>query len=109
MKMAKATKQDMTAALGILGILEDVVDGKFPRVPPGAIAENDPEDFDEENPDHLRAFYDRLMSCMKFPPSGLGRVVWGFQVIMDNNILNPNVTHLELHPRLKVIEKGGQG
>lgn len=99
LRMAKATKKDMEAALLLCGMLEDVESGPFPRCTHLHKTDDDPEEFDENDPDHLRQFYDRVMTCVKHPPSGVSRVIWGFQTIMDNNILDPNVTHLELHPR----------
>ncbi len=106
MKMAKATEKDIEAALLLLGMLEDVDSGKFPRgTELHGSKDDDPEDFNENDPDHLRAFHDRIMTCVKLRPSGISRVIWGFQTILDNNVLDPNVDHLELHPRLKRTEQ----
>lgn len=103
MKMAKATEEDMKAALLLLGILEDVDAGKFPRRTK-LHGFTDPDDFNEEDPDHLRAFHDRVMTCVKMRPSGISRVIWGFQTILDNNILDPDKDVLELHPRLNSLK-----
>ncbi len=100
MKMAKATEEDMKAALLLLGILDDVESGKFPRRTGIENNYTDPHDFNEYDPDDLRAFYDRVMTCLKMRPSGISRVIWGFQTILDNNVLDPDQTSLQLHPRL---------
>jgi hypothetical protein len=102
MKIAKATEQDVNAACRLLGMIEDVAGGSLPRGIDGEVDEgDDPDPFDRENPEHLRMFHDRIMHCASNPPSGLARVIWGFATIMDNNILDPDSKHLDLHPRLK--------
>jgi hypothetical protein len=100
MKMAKATEEDVAAALLLCGILDDVDDGEYPREIEGDGDVEAPEYFDENNIEHFKTFYRRVMHCVKVRPSGISRVIWGFRTIMDNNILDPNVDHLELHPRL---------
>lgn len=103
MKMAKATKEDIEAALLLNGILDDVDDGRFPRgvTDEEAETERDPEHFDENDSDHLKFFYERVMHCVRSRPSGIARVIWGFATIVDNNILDPDKNVLELHPRLR--------
>lgn len=101
MNMARASEEDIKAALLLNGILEDVDGGKCPRRVDGEDDEGEPENFDKDNPDHLRMFYDRVMHCVRVRPSGIARVIWGFATIADNNVLDPDSKHLELHPRLK--------
>ena len=101
MKMAKATEEDIKASLLLLGILNDVDGGGYPRGLDGESDPDAPEEFDKDDEQHLRVFYDRVMYCVKVRPSGIDRVVFGFATIMDNDILNPAVSHLELHPRFK--------
>lgn len=97
--MAKATEKDMEAALLLHGILSDVADGKYPRGLDGECKDDEPDFFDENDRDHLRAFYDRVMHCME-SPAAISRVIWGFHTIMHNNVVDPDKDHLELHPRL---------
>jgi hypothetical protein len=110
MKMAKATKEDMDAAMLLLGILEDVDSGRYPRRVDGTEPSEDlhdddcePGHFRPDQEDHLRAFYDRVMHCVRVRPSGISRVIWGFDTIMFNNILDPDKKTLELHPRFKDV------
>jgi len=98
MKMAKATEQDMEVALLLRSILEDVAEGHYPRGVDGEHKDDDPEDFDENDRDHLRAFYDRVMQCMD-NPAAISRVIWGMHTIIHNDVLDPNVSHLALHPK----------
>ncbi len=101
--MAKATEEDMKAALLLNGILDDVDDGNFPRPIDGGEGENDPDYFDAADIGHLKAFHERVMHCVRLRPSGISRVIWGFATIADNNILDPDKNVLELHPRFKEL------
>jgi len=97
MKMAKATEQDMQVALRVLKIIEGAELG----IHPGRSGEDDPEPetFNEDDPEHIRAFYDETMGCFRERASSFGRVVWGMDTIMHSDILDPDVDHLALHPR----------
>ena len=102
MKMAKASEKDMEAALVIMGILTDLDSGYFPRLPdPDAEPdENEPNFFDEDDPEHLRILHDRLNAALDRAPGCLGRVIGGFHTLMHNDIVDPDLDHLELHARI---------
>ncbi|SIT43757.1 hypothetical protein BN2476_350275 [Paraburkholderia piptadeniae] len=55
MKMAKASETDITQTLNLCGVLEAISKGYYPS----GGDEDDPTFFDEDDKDHLRAFYDR--------------------------------------------------
>lgn len=100
-KQAKATEGDMEAAAVITGILTDVSCGNFPRASDGGQHPDDPGYFDPDNSDHLRAFYDRVISCMDSHPGALSRVVWGFHALMHNGLVDPARDYLAIHPRIE--------
>jgi hypothetical protein len=96
MKMAKADRDDINAAIDLAGLLSNVQDGYYPATDD----ESSPTFFDEDDHQHLRFFYDRVMELMNRASGGLFRVVGGFCTIMDNNVLDPDSDVVELHPRL---------
>lgn len=98
MKMAKATDKDLDAAIDLAGVIENVCQGYCP-------SNADPDDddstfFDPDDPEHLRAFYDRVMAIVKPVPGGLHRVSGGLHTILHNDIVDPDDHVLALHPRL---------
>jgi len=99
MKMAKASKQDIDAAVDLAGVLGNVDKGYYPAAPDS----DDPDEptfFDADDPEHLRAFYDRVKGCLDAAPGGLFRVVWGSHTLLRNDLVDPDLDHLELHPRI---------
>lgn len=100
MKMAKADEKDINAAIKLAAILDDVDRGYYMHPESEDDDSDEPTFFDKDDLDHLRAFHDRVMACMKAAPGGLFRVVWGFDTIMHNDICDPNADTLELHPRI---------
>lgn len=105
MQMAKATERDLKASLDLAGVLEDIEEGHYPRNPAKAVSENgeEPTFFDQDDPKHLRALFDRLKFCLDASPGGLFRVAFGMSTVLDpsNEIVDPNVDHLALHPRIE--------
>lgn len=103
MKMAKASEADQDASMIILGILEDVAQGHFPRGIDGEFNESDPEFFDADDEKHLRVFHDRVTTLMNQAPGGLSRVVFGFCGVLAsdvNEIIDPDSDVLSWHPKL---------
>lgn len=96
MKMAKASEQDVEAALEVLRLLEAASRGWYLDDLQGS-----PPEFDPDNVKHLRTLHDRLMACMDKAPGGLARVVWGFRTVLANDVVDPDADVLELHPRIK--------
>ncbi len=100
MNMAKASTREIDTSLRLCGILEDIERDQYPRDINGDFADTDPDTFDPDDGDHLRAFYDRIKGVLDKMPGGIGRVIWGFHTIMNNNIVDPDQDILSLHPRL---------
>lgn len=98
MKMAKADEKDMEAALELGAILNTVDSGWYPCCDD---ADDDtPNFFDEDDPEHLRFFYDRIMKLMNNAPGFVGRVVGGFHTLMHNDLVDPDKSYLDYHPRI---------
>lgn len=110
MQMARASEADIEAATVIEGILSDVDRGLFPRLPTGGYQENDPTLFDPENPQHLGEFFKRIIGCTRLSRGGVGRVVWGYQTMISNNLVDPEKDYLAIHPRIeRALEVYGLG
>lgn len=106
MKLAKADENDLHAALAITGVLDDIAKGEYPRdvqIGDKGIQGSGEGWFDEDDPAHLRALYDRLKFCMDAAPGGLFRVTFGMATVLDpkNAIVDPDADHLALHPRFE--------
>ena len=105
MKMAVAKPEEVERAMTLAGILDDVDEGQFPRSAKGEFLDGDPDHFDEDDLEHLQAFYERVRGC-----GGLWRVVLGYAVLVDpqNKIVDPDKSYLDRHPRsieaLKAVE-----
>ncbi|BCS54764.1 hypothetical protein [Geobacter sp. SVR] len=100
MQMAKATKKDMEVIASLAALLNSVNRGSFPPGEDGEYLESDPEDFDEDDPEHHKVFYDRIMGMLGRNPGTVNRVVLGFHTLMHNNLVDPGKDHLALHPDL---------
>lgn len=103
MKIAKATKKDMTTIVHLAGILEDIGRGYYPRKANGDQPEEEQTFFDPDDAKHLRTFYDRVSACLETSPGGLFRVVGGFHTLMHNDIVDPAKDYLDFHPRFKPV------
>lgn len=103
MKMAKASERDIDAAGNAMSALNDISSGYYPK------REGDECDdtfFDEENPDHLRKFYDLMKQSVDDAPGWPGRVIGGMCFVVlygKNKIVNPDADCLELHPRFAQV------
>lgn len=107
MKMAKASSNDIEQTLSLCGLLESISKGYYPSTADSEADE--PTFFDEDDPEHLRVFYDRVKACLDTAPGGVFRVAFGFSTLMSNNVVDPDLDHLELHPRIKTaLEKAEQ-
>jgi len=99
MKMAKASKQDIDAAIELASVLGDIDKGYYPSAP-NAEDPDEPTFFDADDSEHLRAFYDRVKGCLDSAPGGMFRVIWGFSMIMNNDMVDPDLDYLAFHPRI---------
>jgi hypothetical protein len=100
MKMAKPSERDIDAAGDLMCILNDIDKGYYPE---RATTENAPTFFDEEDPEHLRAFYDAVKATLDKGPGYPGRVIGGMcYVIMwdKNEIVDPSSDTIDLHPKI---------
>ena len=98
MKMAKPSEKDIDAAGDLMSLLLQADRGDYPGDQEGA-----PDFFDEDDPKHLRAFYDAIKATLDKAPGYPGRVIGGMcYVIMfkENEIIDPESDVLELHPKL---------
>lgn len=101
MNIAKASAEDLEAALSLLGLLDTVSGGYYPS-DPDSDCENDPLRFDEEDRAHLEQLWKRLKRCLDMSPGFQGRVIFGGVTMMDprNRIIDEHADVLKLHPRL---------
>lgn len=114
MRMAKPTQCDIDAAGELHWILSNI-DGRFggPWETDGPaslrhLLEPDDEDgdwtdFDEDDPRHLQALYNSLAKLLRKAPNFYGRVIGGMCYVIcydKNQILDPALDYLELHPDL---------
>lgn len=114
MRMAKPSARDIDAAGELHWILTNI-DGRFggPWETDGPdslrkLLEPDGEDgewtdFDEDDPSHLQALYNSLAKLLRGAPNFYGRVIgiMCYVICYDKNqILDPTVDYLELHPDL---------
>lgn len=100
MKVAKAERQDLDAAMMLLGLLDNIDRGYYPS---DSDAEDDgPLFFDEDDHEHLAQLWKRLKACLDAAPGFQGRVIFGAATLMDprNEVIDPAEDHLTLHPRL---------
>lgn len=97
-QVAMPTGADMEAAHEILAIINNISRGYYPGDRDTYTAAQLP--FSPANPDHLRALYDKLKASIDKAPAGLHRVVWGFDMLIQTDILDATTTTVELHPRI---------
>lgn len=103
LKMCRPDAEDGETACRIMGILQDVDKGDFPRGIDGEFQEGDPEWFDEDDENHLRVFYRRIKELMNKGHGALTRVIGGMVwcvMYEKNEIIDAASSSLELHPRL---------
>lgn len=108
MNIAKASAQDLEAAMKLLGLLDTVSGGYYPS-DPDSDGHDDPLRFDEGDRAHLDQLWKRLKSCLDMSPGFQGRVIFGGVTMMDprNRIIDEQADVLQLHPRL--VQPGAAG
>jgi len=100
MKMAKASEADISMAMTMANILDDIERGYFPTK-----LASDPESEDTEWLDTTdREQYGRLFDGLKrvLNQGSIFRVIWGMAVVCDpsNELLDPTSDVLAVHPKL---------
>ena len=102
-KMARATPADLDVAIRLVGVLEAVDNGRYPSsLIDGLHADDAPDRFDADDPEHARKLVDWIVRLMASRPGGLARVVHGMAVLCDpvNAMIDPGADDLEPHPDL---------
>lgn len=105
MKMAKASAKDIDAAGDAMSVLNDISSGYYPAR--GEKSEQQPTFFDEDDPKHLRHFFDLMQATLNAAPGWPGRVIGGmcYVILFDKNeIVDPAADVLELHPRFAEVQ-----
>lgn len=100
MKMAKASEKDIDAAGDAMSVLNDISSGWYPAR--GEDCEGMPTFFNDDDPAHLRHFYNLMNATLDAAPGWPGRVIGGmcFVILYDKNeIVDPAADVLQLHPR----------
>lgn len=105
MKMDKASERDINAAGDAMSVLSDISSGYYPK--------RDGDEckdmfFDEEDPKHLRKFYDLMNATLEAAQGWPTRVIGGmcYVILFDKNrIVDPDADVLELHPRFAQADK----
>lgn len=108
MNIAKASAQDLEAAMRLLGLLDTVSSGYYPS-DLDSDGHDDPLRFDADDCAHLEQLWKRLKSCLDMSPGFQGRVIFGGVTMMDprNRIIDEHADVLQLHPRL--VQPGADG
>lgn len=99
MRVAKATRTDIDASFELLGLLDSISKRYYPTADDGQT--DTPVFIDEHDPEHLAHVWRLLCKIIDKAPGFQGRVIFGFATLADprNKILNPDLDHIELHPR----------
>lgn len=94
MKMARASEQDLEAALTVSRIIEELEKGYMP----GDDNAEETEFFDQDDPEHCKRALDAILSAAH--QGSIFRVTFGMAVVLDprNKLLDPDADTLELHP-----------
>ncbi len=94
MKIAKATTQDMEAAMAVTHILETLCKGYLPD----SLKHLDSSIFDIDNHEHCREVLGLLIE--KANSASIFRVTFGMQVMLDpvNKMVDPELSYLDHHP-----------
>lgn len=101
LRMAKASREDIAAAGELASILDNIWRGYYPAYDG---AEDSPTFFDADKREHLEFLYERIRVLAD--RGSLFRVVLGLETLLSdaNAIVDPDLDHLELHPRFKALE-----
>lgn len=101
MKMAKASQQDLDAAMDLRAFLLSMSEGRSPAI---AVADCGRDGYD----DLVRRDAPAVDYLLRAAERGnLLRVVWGLQTLLDpaNEMVDPDLPHLEHHPKRLAAEE----
>jgi hypothetical protein len=105
MKMARASDEDIEAALKVSRILEDL----DRRYMPSDGDSEELEFFDRDDAEQCQKIVGMLLDATRY--TSLFRVVFGMAVVLDprNELLDPDADTIEMHPKivaaLEAVEK----
>lgn len=96
MKMARASKADLDAALDVSNIIEQLEQGYMPSTDDA----DDVERFDSDDREQCKRALGAILDAAA--KGSLFRVTFGMTVVLDprNELLDPAADTLELHPKL---------
>lgn len=111
--MAKASEEDIAGGFDLAAILDAIDKGDYPSyfaTPADRDAAEEsgslPGYFDADNVDHLRHLHTLLIELLRRRPGfSLLRMVMGMHVILHNDLLDPDVDHLAIHPKFAAESK----
>jgi hypothetical protein len=109
--MAKASEEDIAGGFDLAAILDAIDKGDYPSyfaTPADRDAAEEsgnlPGYFDADNVDHLRHLHTLLVELLhRRPGFSLLRLVMGMHVILHNDLLDPDVDHLAIHPKFMAV------
>jgi hypothetical protein len=101
LRMAKPSARDIDAGGDLMSILQ-LIDGNnsWKIEGPDSLDELE-DDFDPDEPGHLAALYNSLMTLLEHAPGFPGRVLGGMCYVIcyeKNQFLDPGKDYLALHP-----------
>lgn len=98
-KIAKASDDDIKQVYKLFSVLDQINEGYYPYIGDVDTSEMENDNFDEDNPEHLKRMYELLT---EINPTSILRVVGCISALLDkdNNIVDQNSGTLELHPRI---------
>lgn len=116
--IATATPTDITAALHLLAVLNDLDEQNHPlragrsfiRDEHGDWRDDDPAAFNPKDPSHTLILTDRLLKILNQSPGFLIRVIGGFTSLIhaDNRLVDADSATLAPHPEITAArEKAG--
>lgn len=106
MKMAKASEADLSMAMDLANVLDDIERGFFPtKLQSDEDAESERVEWIDTND---RQQYERLIFDLKhlLDKGSISRVIWGMAVVCDpsNECIDPDADCIEHHPMRQKIE-----
>lgn len=102
LRMAKATQKDLDCATLVIGMIDDIERGNFPRKADGEFDEADPDYFEPSDAEDCKIFVQRLLAVVGKREHGgcLSRVVFGMITALGNDMFDPEKDYLDWHPDL---------
>lgn len=102
--MAKASEADISMAMDLANVMDDIERGYFP-----AKFSDDEEEGIEWIDTHDREQYEKLIDGLKLllKKGSISRVIWGMAVVCDpeNEAIDPDADTIEHHPKRLQLEK----